>query len=96
MKRFKCDSCHKKLLPKNEFGFCKPCKRKEIDKEQWFDWGGSILDKRDRQYGEIERGIRKVLKTIEGRVSYRDLREIAKLAAGDAAGNLLIRYVNSK
>ena len=68
-------------------------------KEKWFNSNGCYNYSNTKQQDEFHAIVlkfRAAIKTLEGRVSYRDLYDIARDAASEAVGGLLRDHINSK
>lgn len=64
--------------------------------ENWFTDLGSIRDDHVDEFYELAKDITEVLKRLDGRVSYRDLYEIAHQLSYHAVGDLVQYHVNNR
>ena len=65
-----------------------------MKKEPWYNHNGVILPEREEQFDDLMLAIEELLRPFDGRVTYRDLYDLARDAAITAAGRLLIDHVN--
>lgn len=74
---------------------------KTTKKETWYTEFGVLRayngnDAQMDEFLDIVEALQKAIKPLEGRVTYRDLYEIAKDAAATAVGNLVSAHVNAR
>lgn len=62
--------------------------------ERWFTARGALRASRDEEFSDLVIDIEKTLRRLEGRVSYRDLYEIGRLAANCAVAEMVREHVN--
>ena len=65
-------------------------------REHWYNDNGVIKNARREEFETLAKRVGKVIAHLEGRMTYRDLYDVARDAAIVAVSNFVIKHVNSK